>query len=125
MVCFDTSILIDYLKGDTGIIALVESYSSNEKLSTTSITEYELLRHHDKVKREIAQELLSTLKIYYFDSDAADESSKIYGNLKLQGKAINENDILIAGTAMANKELLVTRDSGFRDIGGNYRISIV
>lgn len=125
MVCLDTSILIDYLKGDTGIVALIASYAKEEKLSTTAISEYELLRHPDKLKRELAQELLSSMKIYYFDRDAASESSKIYRTLKAEGNKINENDILIAGIVLSNNELLITRDDGFRHIGEASRIRVI
>lgn len=125
MVCLDTSVLIDYLKGDQGIVALVASYVKEEKLSTTAVSEYELLRHPDKLKRDVAQELLSTMKIYDFDRDAADESSRIYRRLNEEGSKINENDILIAGIALANKELLLTRDNGFNRIGEKSRIRVL
>ena len=125
MVCLDTSILIDYLKGETGVVALVSSYSEKETLSTTVITEYELLRHPDKLKRDLAQELLATMKIYHFDREAAAESSRIYRNLKEKGNKVNENDILIAGISLSNKELLITRDGDFKYIGETSRIRVL
>ncbi len=112
-VCLDTSVIIDYLKGDKGIVEIIKAYAKEEKLSTTAITEYELTRHPDMLKREVAQEFLSAVKIYAFDSAAAAESSRIYRNLGGQGKKINENDILIAGIALSHSELLMTRDKDF------------
>lgn len=125
MVCLDTSILIDYLKGDVGVVNLVTSYAKEGKLSTTTISEYEMLRHPDKLKREAAQELLSGMKVYYFDRTAAERASKIYRDLKIQGKPINENDILIAGIALSNNEFLLTRDEGFSQIGEKDRIKVI
>ena len=125
MVCLDTSILIDYLKGERGVVALVASYSKEETLSTTVISEYELLRHPDKLKRDLAQEFLATMKIYYFDREAAAESSRIYRNLKAEGNEVNENDILIAGISLSNKELLITRDGDFKHIGETSRIRVL
>ena len=84
-----------------------------------------MLKHSDKIKRELATELLSTMKIYYFDEGAAEESSKIYRSLKAEGKMINENDILIAGIIISNNESLITRDEGFKNIKESNRISIV
>ncbi|MDE1834498.1 MAG: type II toxin-antitoxin system VapC family toxin [Candidatus Micrarchaeota archaeon] len=125
MVCLDTSVLIDYLRGDAGIITLLKSIAKDEKLSTTSITEYELLKHGEKIKREAAAELLSTLKIYYFDSESADEASRLYRKLREQGKEINENDILIAGISFSNHDYILTRDPDFKSIGESNRVQIV
>lgn len=124
MVCLDTSILIDYLKGEAGIVALVASYAKEGKLSTTAITEYELLKHQDKIKRELSEELLSTMKIYSLDRDAAKEASSLYQNLKGKGKIVNENDILIAGIAFSNNESIITRDQGFKYLEESNRIKI-
>jgi tRNA(fMet)-specific endonuclease VapC len=125
MVCLDTSVLIDYLKGDKGIINLVKSYAEEDTIATTAVTEYELLKHRDEIKRGLAQELLSSIEIYAFDRKAAEESSKIYRDLRMQGKEINENDILIAGIALSNNEFLVTRDADFSNIAEPGRIRIV
>lgn len=125
MVCLDTGILIDYLKGDSGIVELVKSFAEKETISTTTITEYELLRHQDKIKRDLANEFLSSIKIYYFDREAAQESSRIYYNLRSKGTLINENDILIAGISFANKELLITRDNDFNAVGEMDKIRVI
>ncbi len=125
MVCLDTSVLIDYLRGEKIVVDLVADYAKGGKLSTTSITEYELLKHTDKIKRDIAMELLSGLKIYYFDNNAAEASAGIYHDLKTDGVEINENDIFIAGIASSNNELLITRDKGFSRIGRGVSINIL
>lgn len=116
LVCLDTSVIIDYLGGEKRAIALVDSYKLKERICTTTITEYELLRHKDKIKRGLAEDVLDSMQIYTFDRASALEASKIFENLRDLGKMINENDILIAGIAIANNELLITRDEGFNHI---------
>ncbi len=37
----------------------------------------------------------------------------LYSKLKEKGKKVNELDVLIAGVAAANNELLITRDKDF------------
>ncbi len=125
MVCLDTSILIDYLKGEKGVVSLINSYANEEKLSTTVISEYELLKHSDTIKREMAEEFLSAMKIYPLDRHAVEEASKIYRNLKAQGKMANENDILIAGISLSNGQLLLTRDGGFKAMADNDMVKVV
>lgn len=117
LVCLDTSIIIDYLDGEKEVIELVNSYRLKERLSTTAITEYELLKHKDKIKRGLAEEVLDSIPIYNFNRASALEASKIFEKLSSLGKKINENDILIAGIAFANNELLITRDEKFSYIG--------
>jgi predicted nucleic acid-binding protein len=116
VVCLDTSIIIDYLNGEKKIIELVDSYRLKEKISTTTITEFELLKHKDKIKRSLAEEILDSLQVYSFNRPSALEASKIFEKLRDLGKMINENDILIAAIAIANNELLITRDEKFNYI---------
>lgn len=116
MVCLDTSIVIAYLRGDNGIINLVNSYNNKEKIAITVITEYELLKHRDVIKRDLANKFMDSVKIYLFDRDSARKSSDIFIELKEKGKMANENDILIAGIAFANSEKLVTKDRHFKNI---------
>ncbi len=115
MVCLDTSAIIAMLEGDQKVKdALVSAYSS--PLTTTSITEYELLKHSNLIKRDVAERILVEFEIYHFGRRAAHESAKIFESLRAKGKMINENDILIAGIARANNDLLITKDRGFKNI---------
>ncbi|MGI0100603.1 MAG: type II toxin-antitoxin system VapC family toxin [Candidatus Micrarchaeaceae archaeon] len=71
----------------------------------------------DKIKREIAEEFIDSMDIYAFDRLSALFASKIYEKLDNIGKMTDENDILIASIAMANNEILITRDAKFNYIG--------
>ena len=117
MTLIDTSVIIDFIAGDKGIILLMEEIADRGDVKTTSITEYELLKHKAKLKRQLAEEFLSELTVYPFDSAAAKEAAKIYKELKGAGRMVNENDLLIVGIVLANDEVLLTRDQKLASIG--------
>ena len=124
MVCLDTSVIIDFISGDKKIIELVNSYALKEAISITAITEYELLKHKDQIKREIAEEVANSMQIYPFNRASAAEAARLFERLSRVGNMVNENDILIAGISMANNELLITRDAGFGNMDSE-RIRII
>jgi len=110
MTLIDTSVIIDFLAGDKKIVSLIEEIADKGDVKTTSITEYELLKHKTKLKRHLAEDFLSELTVYPFDSAAAKEAAKTYKELQDAGRLVNENDLLIVGIALANDEVLLTRD---------------
>ena len=120
----DTSVIIDFLNGEKKITELINSYALREIISVTTITEYELLKHKDKIKREIAEGVINSMQLYNFDRKSAAEAARIFERLNSIGKMINQNDIFIAGIALANNELLITRDEKFNYIN-NERIIVV
>ncbi|MGD0729015.1 MAG: type II toxin-antitoxin system VapC family toxin [Candidatus Micrarchaeaceae archaeon] len=107
----DTSILIDILDGNSTIKSNLKQL--NERSFTSVISKYELLK---APKEEDVKFLLNTMEIYDFEERAAERSARIFKDLKKKGKMINELDILIAAIAIANDELLVTRDNDFKNI---------
>lgn len=116
MVFVDTNVIIDLLAGDKNIVSLLNNLSENEEIKTTTITEYELLKHKNKLKKQLAEDFLSEVTVYSFDKEAARKSALLFGKLKESGKLINENDLLIAGIVLANNEVLLTRDRKFGNI---------
>lgn len=119
MVCLDTSIIIDLLEGNNRVRAVVEAYMEKSQAGTTAITEYELCKHKNELKRETAILMLDAMEVYGFDREAAKEASIIFNSLKAKGKPINENDILIAGIAISRNEVLITSDRDFNEIGSS------
>jgi predicted nucleic acid-binding protein len=113
----DTSVIIDFLVGDEKIVALVKELSEKQDIKTTTITEYELLRHRTKIKRNAAERFLSGVTVYPFDRNSARKAASLYETLRRDGKMINENDLLIAGIALAHDEVLLTRDQKLVSIG--------
>ena len=116
MVCLDTSIIIDLLNGNQSVKAVVDRYLKTGPATTTVITEYELYKHKNELKRETALMMISDMGIYNFDSSAAKEASTIFTTLRAKGKLINENDILIAAIAVSRNEVLITSDKDFAEI---------
>ena len=117
MTFLDTSIIIDFLAGDQGIVALVKEILNKEDVKTTAITEYELLRNRTKIKKQAAERFLSGVIVCSFDRDAAKKAALLFQELRDAGRMVNENDLLIAGIALAHDEVLLTRDQKLARIG--------
>jgi tRNA(fMet)-specific endonuclease VapC len=113
----DTSVIIDFLYGDRKIVALVKEILDKEDIKTTAITEYELLRHKTKIKKQAAERFLSGATVFPFDSTAAKEAALLFSELQDAGKMVNENDLLIAGISLAHDEVLLTRDKKLASVG--------
>jgi tRNA(fMet)-specific endonuclease VapC len=124
MVFVDTNVIIDFIAGDKHVASLLNGLAESEEVKTTTITEYELLKHKDKLKKQLAEDFLSEVTVYSFDREAAKKSALLYGKLKEAGKLINENDLLIAGIALANDDVLLTRDQKFGNIN-NPNIKVI
>jgi tRNA(fMet)-specific endonuclease VapC len=117
MTFIDTSVVIAFLAGDEKVVVLVKEFAEKEDIKTTAITEYELLKHKNALKRQLAEEFLSEITICSFDRASARKSASLYEKLREAGKMINENDLLIAGISLANDEVLLTRDQKFSNLG--------
>ena|SRR5208283_2110770 len=123
MTLIDTSVIVDFIAGDKRIVSIIQELSATEEINTTSITEYELLKHKTKLKRQLAEEFLSEITVYPFDEDAAKKAALVFKELQDAGKMINENDLLIAGISLARNEVLLTRDKKLANVGkDNIRI---
>ncbi len=117
MTLLDTSVIIDFLAGDQKIVATVKKILATEDVKTTTITEYELLRHKSKIRKQAAERFLSGATVCSFDRAAAKEAAKLFEELQGAGRMINENDLLIAGIALANNDVLLTRDQKLASVG--------
>ena len=117
MTFLDTSVIIDFLAGDQRIVAIVKEVLEKENVKTTTITEYELLRHKAKIKKQAAERFLSGSIVCSFDREAAQKAAKLFEELQDSGTMINENDLLIAGITLGHDEVLLTRDQKLAGIG--------
>ncbi len=113
MTFIDTSVIIDFLAGDETIVLVMKELAKRGKIKTTTITEYELLKHKNALKRDIAEKFLSAITICPFDRASAKQAAMLFEKLSKNGTMINENDLLIAGITLANNEALLTRDKKF------------
>jgi len=113
VVVLDTSLIVDAARKRKYALDLIESFLGKERIATTVVTQYEVLRRATKQSTGFISELLNRFVILDFGEDAVAESDKVYRSLSEKGKMINELDIIIAGIAAASNETLITKDKDF------------
>ncbi len=113
MVIFDTSLLVDASRRKKSALDLIESYSNKERIATTIISKYEMLRGATPKDAAFVSELLDRFVLYDFQDRAVCEVVKFYKALSEKGKMVSELDLIIAGIASANSETLITKDKDF------------
>lgn len=116
MVCLDTNVIVELLRGNQKVMALVREYETTEQVTTTAITEYELLCYPNAPKGKDVRRMLENIKAYDLDGRSARKSAEIFIQLQATGKLISDTDILIAGIAGSNGETLITLDKDFENI---------
>ncbi len=116
MAIFDTSILIDYLKGRQKGVDAVERYGT-DGIAITSVSSYELTRGIGSRGRELLRLLFGRVRIYTLDQDSAVAAGELMRKLDSKGTPIGDIDALVASIALSNNETLVTSDSDFERIG--------
>ncbi len=123
MTFIDTSVIIDFLAGDEIIVSTIRSLAKKGTIKTTTIAEYELLKHRNELKRGIAEKFLLAVTVCPFDRASAKQAALLFEKLSKKGTMINENDLLIAGITLASNDTLLTRDKKFALIEeGNIQI---
>lgn len=111
MAILDSSVIIELLRGNEKVIRDVEKL--NERLNTTLINFYEVVRGVKGKKREKVINFFKEMNLYPLDLDASMRAIRIYDELKSKGIMINELDILIASISIVRDEILVTLDHDF------------
>jgi tRNA(fMet)-specific endonuclease VapC len=114
LVCADTSFIIALERHDKGAIQkMQELEGKGEVACTTSVTVAELYRgaygskDREKALKD-AQDLLGLFVILSFDY----ESGRIWGELahSMKSDTIGDRDLFIASIALANKQVLITKN---------------
>ena len=113
MVIFDSSIIIDVLRKKNYAKDLIESYAEKERIATTVISKYEILRGTTEKDAGLVSGLLNQFVIYDFEDTVVKEAVKAHKRLAEKGKMVNELDVFIAGIVAANNETLITKDKDF------------
>jgi len=119
MVIFDTSLVMDASRRKKAALNLIDSYLGKERIATTIVTKYEMLRGAKKQDEGFVLELFKKFVIFDFEEDALNETVKAYQMLNNKGRMINELDVIIAGIAAANNETLITKDRDFLNLESN------
>ncbi len=108
-VLLDTSILIDIFDRD-GDSQILESECY---ISVVSIYEYIRYKRNSEEQKLLLEGAFETIN---FSNPIILKASEIFVKLKKTGKAVNENDVYIAASAMVNKLKLFTKDADFKEI---------
>ncbi|MBS3141647.1 PIN domain-containing protein [Candidatus Woesearchaeota archaeon] len=118
---FDTTAIIDILRGEKTIIAKVkEMESKNMTFSFTAISVFEIwngikdMQNEEKIKK--IKFLFDSTNVYSLDSESAKEAGIIYGSLEKKGETIGPEDCMIIGIVKTNKEAILTKDKHFQRV---------
>jgi predicted nucleic acid-binding protein len=117
MIVLDTSFLIDYFRDHE-----LQSYvPEGEKAAVTAITYYEIMsgikRLRSKQEERFFQHFFGTVDILSVDTPSAEIASNITAKLSGLGIQVNAFDVLITGTAIANRaSTIITADRDFEEI---------
>lgn len=112
----DTSFVVDLLRGDADAaqrLELLERERVPEKVSAVTVLElHEGVRRSETPRetRESILEVLDSKTIVDADRDVMREAGRISGELHDRGEPIEREDCIVAATAMAEDEPVVTRN---------------
>ena len=115
MYVIDTNTLIYFFKG-MGSVPEKFLEMSPKDMAIPSVVLYELeygiaKSTSPRKRQNQLKELCSLVEILPFEEEAARFSALIRANLEKKGTPIGACDVLIAGTALANKGILVTNNT--------------
>lgn len=111
---FDTTFVIDILKGDSAAIAYLESLEkTSESRIVTAVTIHELWRGLGSINRKEQENILGILQalpVLPLDFESAKISGGIDRKLSDEGISIDPEDAMIAGIAIKHNQKLLTRN---------------
>jgi predicted nucleic acid-binding protein len=106
----DTSILIDYLRGQQAAADLLEQERAEAPLHASEITRLEVLAGMRASEDEATRSLLSTLLWHPVDTQVAEEAGALGRRWLPSHHAIDGADLAIAATATLTQLRLLTRN---------------
>jgi len=107
----DTSVLIDYLRGDPRAAAVLEGERAAAPLHASEITRLEVLAGMRPVEEDATRALLSTLVWHPLDAELAEEAGQLGRRWLPSHSAIDSADLAIAATAVHARARLLTRNT--------------
>lgn len=111
----DTNILSLFFRGHPQVIAEFTAYvAEHSTIRFSIITYYEIvsgLKHRDAHKQlDSFLEFAAQSTIHPLTMQVADRTAELYADLRKRGEPIDDIDLLIAGTALANGLVLITEN---------------
>jgi tRNA(fMet)-specific endonuclease VapC len=112
----DTDILSLFFRNNPNVVAHFQAYQNEHiQISISIITYYEILsglKHRDARKQLAAFLDFAALNtVLPLTEKSVSISAEIYSNLRSKGTPVDDIDILIAGVAISNNLVLVTRNN--------------
>lgn len=104
----DTSILIDYLRGNDDAAQLLETERASGELHASEITRLELLAGMRPAEEELTRLLLSTFAWHDVDTEVAERAGKLGWQWLPSHQNIDSADLAIAATAILTGAQLLT-----------------
>ena len=119
MICFDTSVLVDYLRGEDYVEELLDA--TNEQVGVPRLARYELYvgaeRSDDPTETPSGvAAAIAWSETLGFTDDVARDAAAIRAALLDAGDVIGVADTVIAGTAREANATLVTADDHFERV---------
>lgn len=111
----DPNILSQFFRGQAQVVNKFETYLKEyDTINLSIITYYEIvsgLKHRDAHKQlGVFLDFVTQNSLLPFTQKVADVAAELYADLRKQGQPIDDIDLLIAGTAIANGLTLVTHN---------------
>lgn len=116
MPVFDTSFVVDFLRGDEGARRLMRLLERGAApLGVTPYTHFELyagIGRSDRAAEEKrrVESLLDALVVFPFEAEAAKFAGLLDARLEREGRSVGLVDLLMGCTALHHGESLVTRN---------------
>lgn len=112
----DTCVVSDFIKGERGTLEKMKAVlPSDVAISTITIMEiqYGLMLNPSRAQsiRTTLRDFISAVHILDFNREDARDAAMIRSILKQQGRLIGSYDILLAGTALNRKLILITANT--------------
>ncbi len=129
-VTYDTSALIDVLRGNEGVLREADRLEQKGLLPILStVAVFEVLSGVEftksRLERTRLEALLSRFQVEPFDRESARRAAELRSELLRAGQGPGAPDVMIAGQALAGGHTLVTRDRTLASVAKSSGLHVV